>query len=587
MIRKAAFLLLALLLLYKKQVGGFQSIFSIGDKHRQDHPRVNMLNALQDKCDVVVIGSGIGGLSCATILAANYGQNVHVYESHYRPGGCAHSFPIKSSKERSAATFQFDAGPTIVLGCSRAPFNPLMQVLQSVGGAHLIDWIRYDRWGMVTEEGHWPFELGPNKFQSGPLKRFGGPKAIEEFERLRSACAPLCAGAAGIPTMALRADGFRLIPLLRHLDALKAVIPYSDTLNGNFEQLLNNHVSDPWLKAWLDALAFSLSGLNAGSTGAATMAYTLFDLHREGAALDYPRGGFGAIAEALTTVLSNSGGSLHLKSPVDEIVVERGRAVGVKLKSGRFVRAKRGVVCNADIWSLPYLLRNADRDGQLTAKQRQQLSIGSNDDSVGQPKKTKSFMHLHLGLDATGLDLTRLHPHYTVMDKGLYCGGSADPCGDRNMVAVSNPSVLDSSLVDQPNKLVVHAYGAGNEPFDQWSKFDPSSAEYKTEKSKASEFLYRSVSRAFGISEQEVRDRADIAMEGSPLTHKRFLSRTDGTYGATFNSMVPGPQTCLPGLFLCGDSTFPGIGVPAVAVSGANAANTMVSITRHMYNLMK
>lgn len=35
----------------------------------------------------------------------------------------------------------------------------------------------------------------------------------------------------------------------------------------------------------------------------------------------------------------------------------------------------------------------------------------------------------------------------------------ADPCGDRNMVAVSNPSVLDSSLVNQPNKLMLHAYG--------------------------------------------------------------------------------------------------------------------------------
>jgi hypothetical protein len=44
------------------------------------------------------------------------------------------------------------------------------------------------------------------------------------------------------------------------------------------------------------------------------------------------------------------------------------------------------------------------------------------------------------------------------MDKGL---NTADPCGDRNMVAVSNPSMLDSSLVDQPNKIVVHAYGAG------------------------------------------------------------------------------------------------------------------------------
>lgn len=88
---------------------------------------------------------------------------------------------------------------------------------------------------------------------------------MEEFTRLRAACAPLCAGAASIPTMALRADGFRLLPLLKHFDALKKVIPYSEALDGSFEALLNEHVTDTWLRNWLDALAFSLSGLPAGT----------------------------------------------------------------------------------------------------------------------------------------------------------------------------------------------------------------------------------------------------------------------------------------------------------------------------------
>jgi hypothetical protein len=48
-------------------------------------------------------------------------------------------------------------------------------------------------------------------------------------------------------------------------------------------------VHDAWLRSWLDALAFSLSGLPAAETSAAAMAYVLFDMHREGAALDYPK----------------------------------------------------------------------------------------------------------------------------------------------------------------------------------------------------------------------------------------------------------------------------------------------------------
>lgn len=50
-----------------------------------------------------------------------------------------------------------------------------------------------------------------------------------------------------------------------------------------------------------------------------------------------------------------------------------------------------------------------------------------------------------------------------------------DPCGDRNMVAVSNPSHLDDSLVfgkDAHNKIILHAYGAGNEPYDSWKGMD-------------------------------------------------------------------------------------------------------------------
>ena len=73
-------------------------------------------------------------------------------------------------------------------------------------------------------------------------------------------------------------------------------------LDGNFAPFMDAHVRNPWLKSWLDALAFSLSGLPAAQTGAATMAYTIFDLHREGATLDYPRGGMGKISEALITV---------------------------------------------------------------------------------------------------------------------------------------------------------------------------------------------------------------------------------------------------------------------------------------------
>ena len=44
-----------------------------------------------EDADVIVIGSGIAGLSCAAILATT-GKKVTVFESHYEIGGCAHDF---------------------------------------------------------------------------------------------------------------------------------------------------------------------------------------------------------------------------------------------------------------------------------------------------------------------------------------------------------------------------------------------------------------------------------------------------------------------------------------------------------------
>lgn len=170
------------------------------------------------------------------------------------------------------------------------------------------------------------------------------------------------------------------------------------------------------------------------------------------------------------------------------------------------------------------------------------------------------------------------------------------------MVAVSNPSVLDESLTDKNDRVIVHAYGAGNEPYELWERFlgekggeemNPSlirsgytSSEYEETKEEAAGYLYESVSRALGIDLQEVRERSEVNLIGTPLTHGRYLKRYRGTYGPIFADTLAGPLTPVPGLFLVGDSTFPGIGVPAVAVSGANCANSMINVVSHIADMM-
>jgi hypothetical protein len=178
--------------------------------------------------------------------------------------------------------------------CSQQPFSALRQVLDAVN--QKVDWIRYDGWGMIEDPGksiekRWKCKLGEDVFQKGPLKEFGGD--VEEFEALREITKGLVVGQA-IPTMAMRPGSAALIPLLRYFPTLVELLKQGPELTGTFAPYMDGPkfvVKNPWLRDWLDALAFSLSGLPASRTAAAAMAFVLDDMHRDGAALDYPKGG--------------------------------------------------------------------------------------------------------------------------------------------------------------------------------------------------------------------------------------------------------------------------------------------------------
>jgi phytoene dehydrogenase-like protein len=57
--------------------------------------------------------------------------------------------------------------------------------------------------------------------------------------------------------------------------------------------------------------------------------------YKPGCLLEYPEGGSGAIIDALVRGIHKFGGRLALRAHVDKILIENGRAVGVKLQSGQ------------------------------------------------------------------------------------------------------------------------------------------------------------------------------------------------------------------------------------------------------------
>jgi phytoene dehydrogenase-like protein len=155
------------------------------------------------------------------------------------------------------------------------------------------------------------------------------------------------------------------------------------------------------------------------------------------------------------------------------------------------------------------------------------------------------------------------------------------------MIAVSNPCVLDRNLAPE-GYIVMHAYGAGNEPFELWEGMDRKSDEYAKLKQERAEVLWRAVESIIpDARERCVTGSGGLSEIGSPLTHERFLRRPRGTYGAATEDYLKDGHTPIQNLILCGDGIFPGIGVPSVALSGASAANSLVNLCKHWTTMDK
>jgi phytoene dehydrogenase-like protein len=123
------------------------------------------------------------------------------------------------------------------------------------------------------------------------------------------------------------------------------------------------------------------------------------------------------------------------------------------------------------------------------------------------------------------------------------------------------------------------------QPYDLYTNIT-SREEYKKLKEERCDFLWKAIERSI----PDVRSRVKVDLSATPITHQRFNRRYKGTYGPALEAgkaKFPYPKTEIPGLLCCGDSVFPGIGVPAVAVSGANAASSTVSVWKHLDMLKK
>ncbi|MBE9099220.1 phytoene desaturase family protein [Vacuolonema iberomarrocanum] len=489
------------------------------------------------RVDAIVIGSGIGGLVAGSLLA-RYGWRVVVCESHAKPGGAAHGF--------EHAGFRFDTGPSFFCGLGDpASINPLRQVLTVLGEE--LETIAYDPLGIYhLPEGDLPIFCKLDRYREA-IAHFT-PQGAQEFAAFEQRMLVLYEGLRQIPTLSLRPDWRGLGEVLwRYPGALLRLLPQLPTIQGSAGDVLDATVRDPWVRRLVDLECFLLSGLKAAETVAPEVSFMLGERSRS--VVDYPLGGGEAIIQALVRGLEAWGGELRLNAHVDKVWVEDGQVRGVKLRRGEVIEAPV-VISNATLWdTVTHLLKPEVVPASLHQLANQTAAIDS-------------FMHLHLGIRAEGLD--NLCGHHVVLHDG-----ETDLTTPGNTCMISMPSVWDASLAP-PGHHVLHAYTL--EPFEGWQRDHT----YKDKKQARAATLYRAVERVI----PDVRDRMVVERIGTPLTHARYLRRHRGTYGpaiAAHQGQFPPPQTPIPGLYRVGDSTLPGIGVPAVAASGILCANALVS----------
>ncbi|MEA5535153.1 NAD(P)/FAD-dependent oxidoreductase [Crocosphaera sp. XPORK-15E] len=488
--------------------------------------------------DIIIIGSGIGGLTAGALLA-RYGKKVAIFESHSIAGGAAHSFVRQG--------FKFDSGPSFYCGLGKdsSSLNPLKQVLDIIGES--LEVVSYDPLGHYHfPEGEFPVFSDLDKYRQAVAKIT--PQGAKELEHFESIMLGLYDCLKDIPTITLRSD-LKLIPVLisHYFPALVKTLFQVGIIQGSVGDVMDKTVKDPWVRRLIDLECFLLSGLKAQGTVAPEVAFMLGERTRAG--VEYPLGGSEAIVNALIKGFKQWGGELYLSHHVDKIIVKSGKVTGIKLRKGDVIEAPT-VISNATVWdTYNHLLAPEDLPKNYREKELKTPTV-------------ESFMHLHLGIKASGLENLTGH-HVIVHDSNQDISVPGNTC------MISIPSVWDKNLAPDGH-YVIHAYTL--EPYQGWEKND----DYEVKKKQRSQSLYKAIEKVI----PDIRQRVVLELIGTPLTHARFLRRHQGTYGpaiAAGKGLFPSCHTPIEGLYRVGDSTLPGIGVPAVAASGILCANTLVS----------
>jgi phytoene dehydrogenase-like protein len=487
--------------------------------------------------DVIVVGAGHNGLTCAAYLA-RAGVRVVVVEARDTVGGCASTVDAIGARVNIC-----NCDHTMVLASG---------IVEELGLAeHGLTYLDVDP---VEVAIGWGDEPAFVQYRSVDRTVAGLPAAVAAaYRRYVDATLPLARlvlAAAAAP------------PSLRSLLRLAAPRTAAQLLSWRRRSLLDV-LGEFGLPTWIQS-AFATTGpgvwgVSPAAPGTGMAAAGPVVRHLVG--VGRPAGGSGALPDALAAVVSASGGSIRTASPVAELVVE-GRAVrGVRLADGTQLAAP-AVVCAVDPrtvlvdWLPPSLRRGTwpSRDGYESKV----------DAVVAAPPAFRALSTVDI---VPHMATTVVSPPPAAM-----VAGPASAVSDPPMFLVNVPSVRDPAMRPPGGghllslEVLWTPYGLTG----GWA----GSAEPR-----------RWLTRLASLAEPGFLDGVGAWRAMTPVDYERDFGLTRG-YAPSFSG---GPlsallgrrreltryRTAVGGLFLTGAGTFPGAGV--WGASGRNTAHAVLT----------
>jgi len=502
-----------------------------------------------DQWDAVIIGAGLGGLSCAAAFARQ-GFKPLVLEQHSVPGGYATSF-------KRPGGFEFDVSlHSISVGLR----NGVANLIQGFPEIQDIEFVPHKVLYRVIFPGH-DIRV-PHRDVEGYIKLLAGhfPGEQDGIRRLFQAMQGLAADLSKYSAAGGNTD----------MSTFPRDFPYlSRAVTSTWGEFQDSYIKDPKLKAIVSSL-WGYFGLPPSRL--ATIYYAMPTIGYLSQGGYYPVGRSQKISNALARVIEDRGGKVVLRSRVQSILVEDHVARGVRTVDGTEYRA-RVIVSNANAYDTfhkmmaegEYLKEYLARlDGFGVSLSSFQVFLGLRKDLVRETGVRESEIFCEAGYDSDENYNTLLRAEvekggvYVTLYDNLYPGYS--PKGKNTL-----------------NIMVLQGY-------EPWKKYETDyfagrKKAYQAEKERMAEVLIRKVEAQLlpGLSKT-----IEVKEIGTPLTNQRYTGNYRGAiYGwdQTLDNSMPRRlphRTPIKNLYLAGAWTQPGHGYGAVIPSGLQCFATIL-----------